>query len=221
MPDSTPPTVGGLSRSVPAQAIGASTVKVALGWEGDDPAGSGVERYRLERRIGSGAWTAVAPSGTGATSVTTNLTFGSSYGFRVRATDAAGNVGAWATFPTLTPTRFQDSSSLVTYTGAWSRATGASLSGGSARYATSATRRAKLTFTGREVALVATRRTSGGHAKVLIDGAQVGTINLDAGAAQYRQVVFRRAFAAGGRHSIEIRPVGDGRVEIDAFIVLR
>jgi hypothetical protein len=43
----------------------------------------------------------------------------------------------------------------------------------------------------------------------------------DAGATQYRQLVFRRAFAAGGRHSIEIRPVGDGRVELDAFIVLR
>ena len=220
VPDSTPPTTGGLGWSMPAQAIGASTVKVTLRWHGND-VGTGVKSYRLERRIGGGSWTAVAPTGTSARSVTTTLTLGTSYGFRVRATDAAGNVGAWATFPTLTPARAQDSSSSVTYTGAWTRVTGPSLSGGSARYATSATRRARLTFTGREVALVATRRTTGGHAKVLIDGVQVATIDLDAGATQYRRVVFARAFAAVGRHSIEIRPIGDGRVELDAFIVLR
>jgi hypothetical protein len=221
MPDSTAPTVGGLSRTLPAQAIGASTVKVALGWAGADTAGSGVKSYRLERRIGGGAWTPVAPSGTGSTSVTPTLTLGTSYGYRVRATDNAGNVGAWSTFPTITTTRIQESSSPVTYTGSWRRVTGSSLSGGSARFATSSTRRAKVSFTGHEVALIATRRTTGGRAKVLIDGVQVATINLDAGAVQYRQLVFRRAFAAGGKHSIEIRPVGDGRVELDAFVVLR
>ena len=83
------------------------------------------------------------------------------------------------------------------------------------------TRRARLSFTGHEVALVATRRTTGGMARILIDGKRVATIDLDAGGTEYRRIVFRRAFATGGRHSIEIRPVGDGRVELDAFIVLR
>jgi hypothetical protein len=109
----------------------------------------------------------------------------------------------------------------VYFTGTWTKVTSSSLSGGSARHATSSTRRAKVSFTGQEVALIATRRTTGGRAKMLIDGVQVATIDLDAGATQYRRLVFRKGFAGSGAHSIEIRPLGDGRVEIDAFIVLR
>src|SRR3954447_1188317 len=218
--DSTPPTTGSLIWNLPPQAIGATTVNVTLGWSGHD-AGSGVAGYRVERRIGSGAWTRVATSQANARSVTTTLSLGTAYGYRVRATDAAGNVGPWATFPTLTPRRVQDTSARVRYTGAWTRIRGSSLSGGSARYARSSTRRARLAFTGHEIAVVATRRTTGGTAAVFVDGVRTATINLDAAGTRYRRVVFRRSFASGGPHEIEIRPLGDGRVELDAFIVLR
>jgi hypothetical protein len=33
--------------------------------------------------------------------------------------------------------------------------------------------------------------------------------------------VFRKGFSGSAKHTIEIRPLGDGRVELDAFIVLR
>ena len=49
----------------------------------------------------------------------------------------------------------------------------------------------------------------------------VSTIDLDAGSTQYRRLVFRKGFTGSAKHSIEIRPLGDGRIEIDAFIVLR
>ena len=203
-PDTAAPTMGSLAHSLPAQAIGTSSVKVALGWKGTD-AGTGVSSYRLERRIGTGSWTKVTLSSSSATSVTTTLNLDTAYSFRVRATDRAGNVGAWVAFPTLNPKRIQDTSSLVSYTGTWTKVTSSSLSGGSARYTSSSTRRAKVSFTGREVAWIATRRTSGGRAQVLIDGVMVSTIDLDAGSTQYRRLVFRKGFTGSATHSIEIR----------------
>jgi hypothetical protein len=124
-------------------------------------------------------------------------------------------------FPTLNPKRIQDTSSIVYFTGTWTKVTSSSLSGGSARYATSSTRRAKMSFTGQEVAFVATRRTTGGRAHVLIDGVAAATIDLDASSTSYRRLVFRKGFSGSAKHTIEIRPLGDGRVELDAFIVLR
>ena len=173
-PDTAAPTVGSLAHSLPAQAIGASSVKVAVSWKGAD-VGSGVSSYRLERRIGTGSWTKVTLSSSSATSVTATLNLDTAYSFRVRATDRAANVGAWVAFPTLNPKRIQDTSSLVSYWGTWTKVTSSNLSGGSARYATSSTPRAKVSFTGREVAWIATRRTSGGQAQVLIDGVIVST----------------------------------------------
>jgi hypothetical protein len=49
----------------------------------------------------------------------------------------------------------------------------------------------------------------------------VATVDLDAGSTQYRRIVFRRGFSTRATHTIEIRPLGDGRVDLDAIIVLR
>jgi hypothetical protein len=218
--DTTAPTVGSLARSLPAQAIGTSSVKVALSWKGED-VGTGVASYRLERCIGSGAWAKVTLPTPTTKSITATLTIDTAYSYRVRATDRAGNVGAWATFPVLNPKRIQDTSSLVTYTGTWTKVSNSSLSGGSARYASSTSRRAKVAFTGQEIALIATRRTTGGRAEIRVDGVVVGMVDLGASATQYRRLAFRKGFASSASHTLEVRPLGDGRVEIDAFIVLR
>jgi hypothetical protein len=218
--DTTAPTVGSLARSLPAQAIATSSVKVALSWKGTD-AGTGVASYRVERRIGSGSWTKVTLPTPTTRSITATLTLDTAYSFRVRATDGAGNVGAWASFPVLNPKRIQDTSSLVAYTGTWTKVTNSNLSGGSARHASSTSRRAKVTFTGQEVGLVATRRTTGGRAEIRVDGVVVGSVDLDVSSTQYRRLVFRKGFNGSARHTLEVRPLGDGRVEIDAFIVLR
>ena len=154
-------------------------------------------------------------------SITATLTLDTAYSYRVRATNVAGNVGAWATFPTLNPKRIQDTSSLVAYTGTWTKVTNSRLSGGSARYASSTSRRAKVTFTGQEVALVATRRTTGGRAEIRVDGVVAGTVDFDASSTQYRRLVVRKGFNGRAQHTLEVRPLADGSVEIDAFIALR
>jgi len=214
-PDEAAPTVGSLAKSLPAQTTGASSVKVLLSWTGVD-SGTGIASYRLERRIGSGSWSKVTLATLRSTSVTTTLTLDTAYSFRVRAKDRAGNVGTWMSFPTLNPKRIQDTSSIVYYTGTWTKVTSSNLSGGSARYATSSTRRAKMSFTGQEVAFVATRRTTGGRVQVLIDSVAAATIDLDAASTAYRRLVFRKGFNGSAKHSIEIRPVGDSRLSARA-----
>ena len=46
-------------------------------------------------------------------------------------------------------------------------------------------------------------------------------INLRSVDDAYRQLVYSRHFPTLGPHTFEVRPVGGGRVELDAFEVLR
>ena len=78
-----------------------------------------------------------------------------------------------------------------------------------------------FTFSGFAVGWVGRRSPSAGHAQVRIDGVLVATVDLSATSTRYRRIVFRSTLATAGRHTLEIRPVGDGRVDVDAFIVLR
>ena len=48
----------------------------------------------------------------------------------------------------------------------------------------------------------------------------VATVDLHAASRSDRQIVFATSLATGGPHTIEIRPLGDGRVDVDAFVVL-
>jgi hypothetical protein len=209
-----------MARSIPAQTLGSSAVVVRYGWKGSD-AGTGIARYQLERSLNGGSFRPVTLSSPTATATNATVALGTSYRYRVRATDRAGNVGPWAYWATVTPTRYQETSSLAGYTGTWTRVTSTSLSGGSARYATSSTRRLRFTFTGRDVALIASQRTTGGRAQIRIDGVLVATIDLDSTSTRYRRAVFAKDWSSKATHTMEIRPVGDGRVEVDAIVVLR
>ena len=68
---------------------------------------------------------------------------------------------------------------------------------------------------------IATRTTSSGKARIFIDGVLVGTVDLDRASTAYRKLVFARHFPTLGSHTLEIQPVGDGRVDIDGFVILR
>ena len=49
----------------------------------------------------------------------------------------------------------------------------------------------------------------------------VATVDLRSSAVAYRQLVFRRHLPSAGPHVLEIRPLGDGRVDLDAIVALR
>jgi hypothetical protein len=43
---------------------------------------------------------------------------------------------------------------------------------------------------------------------------------MDATATAYRRMAWTRHLNRAGTHTLEIRPLGDGRVTVDAFVVL-
>lgn len=114
----------------------------------------------------------------------------------------------------------QETSANIRWTGTWSTVRSDRFSSGAARRTSSSGRRATYTFTGRDIGWVTARSTVGGRAEVRVDGVLVATIDTDSGASGYRRMLFTKHLATGGTHRIEIRPKGDGRVTVDAFVVL-
>ena len=214
------PVVDGLTARLTGTSAGGRTVAIELAWDLADgsPPASGFDLFvrvddRAAERIAAldgDARSFVAALGLGRTSV-----------FHIAPTGAGGSTGESVAWAPITPGRHQESSSLATQRGTWRTAEGPSLSGGGVTY--SRDRGATLTFgfRGTDVGWVATRTPASGRAQVRIDGEVVRTVDLEAGSVRYRRLVFRHHLPGDGQHVLEIRALGDGRVDVDAFVVLR
>lgn len=194
-----------------------------LSWSATDPGAAGIRSYELRRSIDGGGFRDYAAGLTNATKFV-GLTPGHSYRFQVRATDRAGNVGAWVAGPTIRAYLPQQTSSGLTWGGSWTSVNDARFSGGSARWATAAGARATYSFCGRAVAWVTTYAFNHGAAKVYLDGTLVSTVDTVASTAAFRRVAFAKTWSVSGCHTIRILVVGTpgrARVDVDAFAVLR
>ena len=140
--DTTPPVVGAprpfFIGGIQATSTG---IPLRIAWSATD-GGSGVASVRLERSINGGPFAPMALATLAALDVTTTVTYGVRYQFRVSATDNAGNAVAIPVVgPSFTPTLYSEGSSRVTYAGTWTIARSTSYLGGAARYASVAGRR--------------------------------------------------------------------------------
>jgi hypothetical protein len=218
--DTTAPTVTG-----PVQGIATITTLSSTGlsgvvsWTGTD-AGVGVSRFDVQRSVNGGTFTAVTLTTQTATSVKVTYVVGSSYVFRVRGVDRNGNTGPWMTGPSFIQARYQESSGFVQYTGAWSLASDAHDSGGAARYTTVAGRAVSLTHVMRDVAFVVPRSVTRGSADIYIDGVRVGAVSLKTTTTIYQQVIWSMHFSKIGTHTIKIVARGNGRIDLDCFVIL-
>lgn len=217
--DSTAPTVTSTTRTLLRQVVPGTVVDVRLGWSASDT-WTGVASYQLQERVGDGSWRTVTLPTKLSTSATRAMTIGTTYRYRVRATDVRGNTSAWTTWASITPKRIQQTSSSVRWSGTWSSVRDSRFSGGSARRTSSSGRKAILTFSGRDIGWVTMRSTIGGRAQLRVDGALIATVDVDGARTGFRRMVWTRHLTSGGPHTLEIRPLGDGRVTVDAFIVL-
>jgi hypothetical protein len=132
-----------------------------------------------------------------------------------------GNWSPWATGSSSTPVVVQDRAASVAFTASWKRLLYSNASGGSTTYSLTAGARARTSFTGRGVALVAPLGTSRGSAKIYLDGVYRTTISLRASVNRSRVVAWSMSFTNVATHTIEIRLSGNGRVDVDAFVILR
>ena len=194
-----------------------------LTFSATDVGGAGVKSYDVRRSVDGGSYKVVA-SGLTSTILAVTLIPGHGYRFQVRPRDHAGNVGSWATGPTIRPYLPQQTSTAITWRGTWKTVVDPRFSGGSVRYATSTGASARYSFTGRAIAWVSTLAPTRGTAKVYLDGTLVATINLSSSTTTFGRVVFARTWASSGYHTIRIVVVGTAghpRVDVDALEVLR
>jgi hypothetical protein len=217
--DGTDPTTTTPTSSV-TTATTTINVPVKLHWSGHDT-GSNVARYQVQSSTDGRAYAAL--SSTTASSIVGALSPNHRYRIRVRAIDAAGNIGAWTYGSFFRVALTEESSSRITYLGTWHAVSSSSAWGGKVRYATSAGARATFRFTGRGIQIVAPVGPTRGAAKVYVDGIYRATINLYASSTGSRRIVYSRSWASSGSHAVSILVVGTAghpRVDIDAFVVM-
>jgi hypothetical protein len=208
--------------------VGAGALPIEVSWNATDV--SGVRAFHLWKQTDGGAWSKVAAvtpilagsgqvgySWHGSAGDTLSLAPGHFYKFAVRAVDGEGNSG-WTYSEQFWFYVHDETSSLINYSGSWSNLSSSDHFGGGTKRTNSAGSEASLTFYGTNIAWIGTRRPSGGHADVYLDGTKVQTVSLNAPGEQHRQVLFRRHRLQWGGHTIKIRAQGDGDVDTDAFI---
>jgi len=222
--DITPPVATAPLQAILAGAtIGTSTVPVRLSWTGSDPYGS-VARYEFARSTNDGPFKSIALTTRTATTSTRSLAPGTSrYRFRVRAIDAAGNVGEWQYGPAFQVRLLQDTSAVLRYAGGWVKSHASTASGGHLRSTTMRNASVRTTFSGRAVAWVAPRGPTRGSARIYIDGALVRTVSLRSGSTSARRIVFSMSWDSPGSHTIKIvcqATAGHRRIDMDTIVVL-
>jgi subtilisin len=217
LPRSQPPTI--VARR--AGTLGSSTLPATVFWTPATNATGGVGGYELQQSVDRGAWTATTTTVPALRTVYRTHVFRHLYQYRVRARDAGGTWGGWAAGPIVTSLIFQDRSTAVAYSGTWRKALSSVASGGSTTYARAAGARARILFYGRAVAIVGPVSPTRGSARVYVDGVYRGLVSFRSSTGRSRVVTYATTFPALGTHSIQVRLVGNGRVDIDGFVVLR
>ena len=157
----------------------------------------------------TGAWgsTVTVPATT--RSATYSLTFDPVYRFRVRAVDRAGHWSPWAVAWTSRVHPYDDRSSRLVRTGAWTPATSSAAFKTTETGSSKATSAIGLTFSGHSVAVVGPKTPRRGKVQVFIDGVYVKTISMKSSQSLSRQIVFGWVFPEGGTHSISLVPTRD------------
>ncbi len=203
--------------------VGVGGQQTLLSWTTTD--GRRVEGYQLEKSVDGSAYSAVALPDASVARAWVSLSQGTTYRFRVRALDGAGNASAWVAGPAFSESVVEDASESVAYAGGWSTVAIGGASGGTLHNASASggMPSATLAFTGRAVAVVVERRTSDDLARILIDGVPAATRSLQSftgyslDSTVPRQVLLATTWPISGPHTIEVR---GHSINLDAFLVL-
>ncbi len=195
------------------------SIPVSVSWSAADP--SGVADVTLQRQIDGGGWEELGLLAETDRSVQVALTRGRHYAFRVRATDALGNLGPWTTGAGVVGRVRQQDHGGVTYSGDWATRSDPDASGRSFSSATARGSALTVSFTGESIGWVAPRVEDGGRAEVTIDGGAPTAVELRSDDGADRLIVYRRRLT-DGPHVLRLTVTSGPPdiVRVDAFVIL-
>jgi hypothetical protein len=191
-------------------------------WAGDDQSGSGVSHYKAEvseLSDGAGASQAGGSWRTLVDRTTVNGVHfrgeaGDAYAFRITATDRALNETTVTTDPVIVPVDDRSRRLLKLSKRDWKRVKVESAWGRTVVRATGAGATARLRFRGTELSLVGRKLPKGGRLRVTIDG-RSKVVRLR-GRSPHRSVIWASGELEPGAHTLRLRTLGGGPVELDA-----
>jgi len=215
--DRTPPSV-----RLDAPAISTSVGRfgqIRLSWQGDDGAnGSGVRRYRVEKRRvdkPNGQWRAIKTDTT-STVARVPATAGSAYEFRVQAIDRAGNASPMTLGESLMPIdnlshrlRFSKRGwKTLRRQGAFKLSVSRAIEKGAT---------ASLRFNGAQATIVTRNLPSGGRVRVSVDG-DSKVVDLS-GRGRFRRKLIATKNLEPGTHTLRVVSLGRAPIEIDGVAI--
>jgi subtilisin family serine protease len=223
--DTAGPTALPVSRhEIRLGSLVGTTVSSTIVWPFVTDTESQVASYAVRRRVAGGAWSTIASGLTGRTLITP-LTLSTQTQFAIVATDTVGNVGPAAESAAVTPTLYQEKTSLATYTGRWTNTISSTASNRNLRTSTQAG--ASVTFRRSGIAAVAVVGRQGptsGRASIYVDGVLVTTIDTVRSVARNKVVLFSKWWPTAGTHTVKVVVAGTAgrpRIDIDGFAVIR
>ena len=194
---------------------------ILVSWAGQDGDGSGVSTYTVEvteahRGVRSSQsepdWRTLLDQ-----APVNGLHFrgdrGAAYRFRITATDRALNSTTITTDPVLIPVDDRDRR-ILRLSKRWKRMAAAAAWGRKVARATRAGATARMRFTGTQIALIGRELPRGGRLRVTVDGT-TRTIRAR-GRSRHRSVLWVSRRLEPGAHTLRLRTLGGGPVELDA-----
>jgi hypothetical protein len=173
---------------------------------------------------GGQSWDTFATPNGATPFMTLRLPAGRTYLIEVRARNSLGLWSAWSAPRSFALSLAQaETSSAFDKVGTWKSVALSGASGGAVASSTASGAIIRYSFSGRSVALVATRGPGRGTADVYVDGYRVTTIDLYSSTLMTRQVVFTRSWASSGSHVVSLQihtTSARPRVDLDAGVVL-
>ena len=195
-------------------------VPLTLSWSSSDQAN--VAAFTLEQKVDDGSWTSVPLAGPTATSVTLLRVPGQTYFFRVRDSDAQGDVSDWSTSDATNVSMIAEDDPGLTYSGTWQTEASTTYFGGAETYSLTAGDSVSYTFTGSSFAWVGKKASSRGAAQVYVDGTLMATIDTHRSTGLARAVLYRQSWDKPGEHTVLLVVAGTQdrpRVDLDGFVV--
>jgi hypothetical protein len=198
---------------------------VLLSWQADDATGSGVAGYSVEvRELADGAGPGQAPSEWRSLldrALVNGLHFrgeaADAYQFRITAADRAANRATVETDPLVIP--IDDRSRVLwRFSRGWKRVRVGTAWGGTVVRASRPGLAARLRFRGTRVALIGRKLPRGGRVRLTLDGRS--RVLRVRGRSAPRSVLWTSRRLQPGGHSLTVRSLRGGTVELDAVAPL-